>query len=230
MKRIFLTFSTAVFIFVSCNNESKTGSEKKDDPKKNDSLSAQTKEKPPMDPCAGQTAQAPPPMDSVMMKRWNDFMTVGEMQQMLAKDDGEWIGEVTMWMDPAAPPTKSKSVAVNKMILGGRYQQSEHKGCFGGMPFEGLSLVGYDNIRKVFMSSWIDNMGTSFMNLEGPWDAATKTIHLKGKATDPMSGKQVNYREEFTYVDDNTQKLSMYCPDSKGKEFKTMEIILTRKK
>lgn len=60
------------------------------------------------------------------------------------------------------------------MILGGRYQQSMHTGSFNGMPFEGISLVGYDNTKKVFMSSWADNMGTGSMYMEGTWDQTPK--------------------------------------------------------
>jgi hypothetical protein len=236
MKQKFLVICAAAFLFAACGNDKTEGESTTKDSSGKDTKMEKVddnakKENASVDPCAGQPAsQGDMPMDSAMMKKWGEFMAVGEMQQMLAKSDGEWTGEVTMWMDPSAPPTKSKSVSTNKMILGGRYQHSEHKGCFGGMPFEGVSLIGYDNARKVFMSSWIDNMGTSFMNLEGPWDAATKTVHLKGKSTDAMSGKQVNYREDFTIVDDNNQTLVMYAPDMKGKEFKTMEIKYTRKK
>ena len=169
-------------------------------------------------------------MDSAMMATWMAAATPGDMHKMLAKDDGEWEGEVTHWMDPAAPPTKSKSTVVNRMIMGGRFQHSEHSGCFGGMPFEGMSLVGYDNVKKVFMSTWIDNMGTTVMHMEGPWDAATKSINLSGTCTNPMDGKQMNMREDFILVDDDTQKMVMYGPDITGKEFKTMEIVFKRKK
>ena len=226
MKSKLLAICAAAFLFAACSNE------KTDEAKKTDSSSSSTSKenKPSVDLCAGQTPSHDMPMDTNMMKSWAAFMAVGEMQQMLAKSDGEWDGEVTMWMDPSMPPSKSKSLSTNKMVLGGRYQQSEHKGCFGGMPFEGIALTGYDNARKVFMTTWIDNMGTSFMNLEGPYDPATKTIRLKGKATDAMSGKQVNYREEFTVIDDNTQKMALFAPDMKGKEFKTMEIVYSRKK
>lgn len=27
------------------------------------------------------------------------------------------------------------------------------------MPFEGISTLGYDNAKKTFFSTWIDNMG-----------------------------------------------------------------------
>jgi hypothetical protein len=35
------------------------------------------------------------------------------------------------------------------------------------MPFEGISTLGYDNAKKTFFSTWIDNMGTGMMVMEG---------------------------------------------------------------
>jgi hypothetical protein len=226
MKRVLLTICSAAFVLYACN------SEKKDDSKTADLSEVKLEEKTKADPCAGYVPDTAgqPPMDSAMMAAWMAASTPGDMHKMLAKDDGEWDGEVTQWMDPAAPPQKSKSTASNKMILGGRFQMSEHSGCFGGMPFEGVSLVGYDNLKKVFTTNWIDNMGTMMMHLEGTWDAASKTIKLSGNCTNPMDGKQMPIREEFTYMDDNTQKMTMYGPDMKGKEFKMMEIVYKRKK
>lgn len=96
-----------------------------------------------------------------------------------------------------------------------------------GMPFEGISVVGYDNVRKVIQSTWIDNMGTSIMFLEGKWDDASRSCTLTGKATDPMKGGQVDVREVFTVIDDNNHKMEMYMTQD-GKEIKTMEILWKR--
>ncbi len=171
------------------------------------------------------------PDSATMMKNWMAYMTPGDMHAMIAKSNGTWDGETTMWMAPDAPPTISKSVAVNKMVLGGRYQVSEHKGEFSGMPFEGMATLAFDNTKKVFISTWIDNMGSGIMKLEGPWDAASKSITLTGKVVDCMMGGETNMREVFKMVDDDHQVLEMYSatPDGKG-EFKTMEIKYTRKK
>jgi hypothetical protein len=100
-----------------------------------------------------------------------------------------------------------------------------------GMPFEGIATVGYDNAKKVFVSTWIDNMGTGLMKTSGPWDEATKTMTLTGTQTDPARGKDCHVREVFKVVDDNTQLMEMYGPDPMtGKEYKMMEIKFTRKK
>lgn len=173
------------------------------------------------------------PVDSATaMKAWMEYSTPGEMHKMLAKSDGIWTGETTMWMESGGKPMMSKSETTNKMMYDGRYQISNHKGNFMGMPFEGMSIVGYDNSKKKFISTWIDNMGTGIMHGEGEWNPSTKSVEFKGKMTDPSRpGKDCDFREVFTFVDDNTQKLEMYGPDSKtGKEYKTMEIKYTRKK
>ncbi len=166
------------------------------------------------------------------MKNWQEYMTPGEPHKMLASLDGTWEGEVSMWMAAGTAPTKSKSVTVNKMIMGGRYQQSSHTGDMMGMLFEGMSTTAFDNGKKAFISTWIDNMGTGIMMLEGKWDAASKTITLKGKSVDPTSGtgKETDVREIFRIIDANNHVMEMYGQGSDGKEFKMMEIKYTRKK
>ena len=163
------------------------------------------------------------------MKAWTDYATPGDVHKMLAKWDGKWKGDVSMWMQPGAPPTKSTSTCVNKMIMGGRYQQSTHSGNMMGQPFEGQSTLGWDNARKVLVSSWIDNMGTGIMYMEGTWDDATKTAIFKGKTTDPMTGKEMDVKETFAIINDNTQKMEMFM-NMGGQEMKTMEITFTRAK
>lgn len=163
------------------------------------------------------------------MKNWQEYMSPGAMHQMLAKYDGDWKLEVMMWMAPDAPPTKSEATGHNEMIMGGRYQLSKSTGNMSGMPFEGMSLLGYDNAKKMFISTWVDNFGTGVMTLEGSWDAGTKTITFKGKSVDPMTGKDQEVKETMQFIDDNTQKMEMFMVLGTT-EFKTMEINFTRKK
>lgn len=164
------------------------------------------------------------------MKKWATYMTPADAHKKMASWNGEWNGDITMWMAPGAPPAKSTGTAVNKMIMGGRYQQSTHTGEFGGMPFEGQSTLAFDNAKQMYISTWIDNMGTGIMVMEGKYDEASKAIHLRGKMVDPISGKELNVREVFREIDNDTQRMEMYCEGPDGKEYKNMEIVFTRKK
>lgn len=172
--------------------------------------------------------QNPAKAQSEQEKAWMNYMTPGEIHQKIAQCDGEWSFDMTMWMNPNAAPTTATGSTVNRMILGGRYQESVHKSTMMGMPFEGHGLLAYDNAKKIFQSSWIDNMGTGIMNMEGTWDEATKSITFNGNSVDPTSGKDMKMKEIFTIVDDNHHTMQMYM-DHEGKEFKTMEIKFTRK-
>ncbi|MEP7107511.1 MAG: DUF1579 domain-containing protein [Ferruginibacter sp.] len=163
------------------------------------------------------------------MKAWQDYMTPGEVHKMMAQSDGDWNEEITMWMDPKAPPTKTNAISKSEMIMGGRYQLAKTSGNMMGMPFEGMSLVGYDNFKKVFTSTWIDNFGTGTITMEGTWDEPTKSITFKGKGIDPMTGKDVSMKQVMKFIDKDSQEIEMY-DNRNGTETKTMEIKATRKK
>src|SRR5215204_428147 len=136
MKRITIAIAAA-FILASCENE------KKPDEIKADATVSSADSKPKEEPWVAVD-------DSTAMKNWMAYATPGEPHKMLAKSNGTWNGEVTMWMAPDSPAVTSKATMVNKMIMDGRYQVSEAKGNMMGMPFNGMSITGYDNHKKVF--------------------------------------------------------------------------------
>jgi hypothetical protein len=175
-----------------------------------------------------QSLQAQPSQDS-MMKVWTAYMTPSDVHKMIAKSDGDWNTAISLWMDPNGKPMTSTGTCTNKMIMGGRYQESTFAGNFMNMPMEGKGTLAYDNAKKMFQSTWIDNLGTGIMNLTGTWDDATKTMNLSGTQTDPMSGKDMKVRETFKIVDDNHQVMEMYMSPQGMNEFKSMEIKFTKK-
>lgn len=162
-------------------------------------------------------------------KAWVAYKTPGDVHKMLATDAGEWKTETTSWMSPGTEPVKSSGVCINKMIMDGRYLESSYKGDMMGMPFEGKGITGYDNAKKIIVSTWIDNFGTGVTYMEGNWDAATKSTISKGKFVDPESGKDMEMKEVYKIIDDKSRIMEMYMTMPDGKEFKTMEIKYTRK-
>jgi hypothetical protein len=161
-------------------------------------------------------------------KAMMDYMTPGPMHKMLMSANGEWTEYITLWRSPGALAESIEATCTNKMILGDLYQESIHKGMMMGMPFEGRGTCGYDNAKKVFQSTWVDNMGSGIMFLEGKYDETSKAITMKGKMIDPATGKTENVREVLKFVDNNLQLMEMYVTKN-GKEFKNMEIKLSRK-
>jgi hypothetical protein len=174
------------------------------------------------------TAWAQMPDDAA--KAWQNYMTPGKMHSWLAKWNGSWEAEVSQWMDPSAPPNKTQATIEQQATLNGLFSVGKFKSTMMGMPFEGHSTMGYDNAKKMFVSTWMDNIGSGIVVMTGSYDEATKTLHLKGKQTDPMTGQDSDIREEMRIVDDNTYVMTMYGAGMDGKEMKFMEGTFKRKK
>lgn len=217
MKRIISMTCLATLIFASCTNENKTGEKT--------SAEATT------DATQSPKEEAWVPVDSaIMMKNMMEYGTTGPMHQLLASWSGTWKGETTMWDYEGAAPQKSTGTAVNAMIFGGKYQTSTHTGDMMGMPFEGRTIMAYDNALKKFTSAWIDTWSTGIMNFTGSWDESSKKLTMTGTYPDiHRPGKECTMREVITVIDDNNQKMEMYGPDFKtGKEYKMFEIAMKR--
>ncbi|RZJ53224.1 MAG: DUF1579 domain-containing protein [Flavobacterium sp.] len=213
MKSIYVTLSMLLVCLYSCKKETNTETESV---KNTDSIKTE-------EPIAEQ------PLDSAAeMKAWADYATPGNPHKMLAEESGTWNCEMTFWMEPDGKPEKATSTAEIKMILGGRYQESNYKGTMMGQPFEGKATVAYNNASKEYITTFIDNMGTGMMIANGKYDEATKKVEYKGEVVSPLDGKKSPYREVYTIVDATTRKMEMFDVKN-GKEFKSMEIVMKRK-
>jgi len=164
------------------------------------------------------------------MEAWMKYMTPGPEHQQMAAAAGEWNAAVKMWMGgPTAPATESTGTAKFRMIFGGRYQIQEFNGSMMGMPFEGMSLSGFDNALKEHFGTWVDSMGTGIMLAKGKADDKG-IVTCSGTMTDPR-GLAYEIREVFTHKDKDTMVFEMYIKGQEYKdEFRMMEITYTRKK
>ena len=176
---------------------------------------------------AGLFAQDKNADPEAMQKAWMDYMTPGPIHKMWAESAGEWKFKMKMWMNPAAEPMVSEGTSSNEMILGGRYLKSVRKGSMMGMPFEGWSLMGFDNISMEITAVWYDNGGTGTAIAKGTFDQATNTITLHGSAMDPMSKKEKPSRQTFMFIDKNNQ-LMEYFMIKGDKEIKIVEVSYSR--
>src|SRR5205814_10261180 len=116
-----------------------------------------------------------------------------------------------MWMSPDqnAKPQESKGTATRKSAMNGRYatmdvtgklQMPGEDGKMKDMQFKGMAVEGYDNVKKKFVSSWIDNMGTGIQFSEGTYDPARQTFTLSSEM-EVMHGMKTPVREvlQMTY-------------------------------
>ena len=179
-----------------------------------------------------QDAKQPPKMDpqmQAMMDAWMKYMTPSQGHKMLDSMVGTWDTKVTAWMMPGQPPITSTGVSETTWIMDGRYIQEKANGTFMGQPFHGMGITGYDNAKKQYVGSWVDNMGTGIMTSSGNTTDG-KTWTFKGATTDPMTGKDTPSEMKITVVDHDHYNAEMWGPAPDGKMFKMMEIAYSRKK
>ncbi len=163
------------------------------------------------------------------MKAYMDFVTPGAMHKWLASFEGTWEAYAISYMNPAKPDT-SKLIQTYSMMLNGLYQEAKITGEMMGMPFEGRSWSGFDNAKKKFVMTWVDNVSSGTTYLTGDYTTASKTLNLKGTQTNPVNGKDMNIREVLKMIDNDTYTLIMYGDGPDGKEIKFMEGTFKRKK
>ena len=132
------------------------------------------------------TEEAWVPVDSAaMMKAMMDYGTLGKMHQMMAKWDGTWNGETTMWEHEGAAPSKINRNCRKHHDTGRPVPELLNT---AAMRWECLlkasSVTGYDNATKQFVSTWVDTWSTGITTMAGPWDEASKTLTITGTMPD----------------------------------------------
>jgi hypothetical protein len=161
-----------------------------------------------------------------MMKKMQAAGTPGPAHKALEPLVGNWKAEVKCWMDPDGPPSVSHGTAKARWVLNGRFLEEEFRGDMMGRPFEGRSLMGYDNTKQTFNTVWVSDMQTSMFTSEGKGEKDNKVITLEGKSTCAASGqKDVLMKSVFRIMGPDKHIFEMF-DESKG--LRTMEITYTR--
>ena len=173
-----------------------------------------------------------------MMQEMVEMQKLNENHKLLSSLDGNWDYKIKFWMnpDPNAKPQESTGTATRKSIMGGRYctmdvagkmQMPGEDGKMKEVMFKGMGIEGYDNLKKKFVASWVDNMGTGIEFSEGTYDPATKTFTYTMEM-EAMPGMKTQVRE-VVKVPDNKHMMLEWYENQGGQEKKTMEINYTKK-
>jgi hypothetical protein len=175
------------------------------------------------------------PDEAAMMATMMELAKPGENHKILQGMVGTWTYKVKFWVTPDTTPMESSGTTMTRPAMGGRYFISDHKGmmqmpgpdgAMQNMEFNGMAIEGYDNVKKKFVSSWIDNMGTGIMNSEGTFDSAAHALTYASEY-EPMPGMKTKVRQLITINDQNHHKMEFF--EMRGdKEVKTMEIDYAR--
>jgi Protein of unknown function (DUF1579) len=179
-------------------------------------------------------AQDPPKRDKAAeQKAAMDAMmraaTPGAEHKTLDFMVGTWDTKVKFWPEAGGQPMESAGTSVNEWVLGGRWVQQKFEGSMMGMPFHGIGYSGYDNIRKTYVGTWMDNMSTQIMTSSGTGGAGNNWS-FTATGVDPVSGEPSIMEEKVRIIDKDNHVFEMWGPDMDGRIYKMMEITYSRKK
>jgi len=177
-------------------------------------------------PAAGQQQMSPE--QAAQMEAWMKLAAPGKEHEGLKAMSGTFDAEVSFIPAPGAPAQLSRGTEKNQMVLGGRFLEGRHHGEMMGQAFEGIGYTGYDNLKKKYVGTWMDSMGTMILVQEGTADATGKVITFTSTMPDPISGKQQTMRSVLTIVSNDKHTYDMYGPGPDGKEYKCLTIVYTR--
>src|SRR6185503_13868009 len=126
-----------------------------------------------------------------MMKKWMEVATPGEGHKPLEQLVGKWDTVMTMWGEgPGKPPSETKGSCEVKWILDGRFLLEETTGQMMGMPYKSMNIFGFDNYKKKYVMSYVDNLGTAIYTGEGKFDMSKQVLTSFGKMDEFMTGER----------------------------------------
>jgi hypothetical protein len=188
---------------------------------------------------------SPPPATDNTYKQIVEYSRPGKYHQLLANLVGKWT-LTGQDFDLVSGKPKANSnfsgTAVRRSFANGRYfivngmSDSTSK---MEVPIQGgkmlltrfrvMTIEGYDNVKKKFVSSDINNnLYSSIKASEGTYDPATKTITFYSEL-DAMPGMKSKDKLLFMFIDKNHYKWEMYHMEN-GSYKKESEIDFRRSK
>ena len=177
------------------------------------------------DPAPDLEAQQKAMMD-LMMK----LAEPGPQHKLLAKMEGDWDVDSRAW--PMGKLQESKGFCRNRMVLGGRYLQTEWRGEMFDMPHNGIGMMGFDNAQGHYHSQWYDSMGTGCYTLVGQAAEDGSAISSDGTWTMKMpdgNTMTMKTRMVYTFKDADTFVMEHYSVNQ-GQEVREMELTYKRRK
>ncbi len=126
----------------------------------------------------------------------------------------------------------SKGTIQSQLIFDGRYVVSQFEGMMGGMASNGLEVIGYDLLKNLYTTFWIDSWSTTFLFTSGKLDASGTVLTESGTFPDVMTdGKTMQkVKNVTTFPADGKYTFVMYMVGPDGKEWKGLELDCVRRK
>lgn len=141
---------------------------------------------------------------------------------------GTWDVSANFDTGPGQPPETASGQMVNAWQLDGRWLKQEYSGQMASLgSFRGIGFLGYDNLQKMYVGTWMDTLSTSCFVSKGSFDDSKATFELSGDFT-VEGGEKFKQKQVMTVLSPDRYVVTMYLTGPDGVEFKTGNLEYTR--
>ena len=124
----------------------------------------------------------------------------------------------------------SKGTESVELRLGGFWLFSDFASTMKNQPFQGHAMLGYDQNRKRYVSTWCSSSSSDLVLFEGDYDKASKTLTMKADCVGP-DGKPMKLQTVQRVVDpDHTEFRLVALGADDGKDCPCMTIHYSRRR
>lgn len=132
------------------------------------------------------------------------YTAPGEHHKLLERFLGTWDSEARFAMSPAGAKP-DKGTMTYSWLMEGRWIKGESNGTLMGLPVRTFTVMGYDNFKMSYVTSWVNSFDTAMTTAEGDLDPGGKTLISYGTLDEYLTGendKMVKYVWRFVSDDE----------------------------
>ncbi len=145
------------------------------------------------------------------MKAWVASQQTGKYHEFLGRLVGSWDLTMEIAMGPDQDPMISKGTSTIAWQIPGKWIRETARIEMMGQSLDSFMVMGYDNVKRQFVSMVIDSMSTEMKTMKGGISPDGTVITQFGEMDEPITGehaKMVRYRTTFHDEDHFTLEIS----------------------
>ena len=146
----------------------------------------------------------------------------------LASLVGDWTGTYRLWLTPDEPVRVSQTTVSIALIAQGQFLSFHYVWADGGVPQDGLLVLGYQALKDLVKAVWVDSWhtGEGFMLFEGSKDSSDAVSIESSYAAPP--GPDWGWRTVIEPGDGATFRMLMYNIPPGENELLAVEAVYQR--